>query len=194
MKKPVPSWNIDPFPGKRLLLHSCCAPCSSAVLEVLKEVFDVTVLAFNPNIWPQAEHDRRLDEQARLLEALDIPLLHADDPPELFEDIAAGLEDAPEGGARCTKCFALRLSHAAQTAKEQGFDCFTTTLSVSPHKNAALLNQIGEQMAAAYGIPYVYADFKKNNGYLRSLELSKEYGLYRQSYCGCRFSVRVSCP
>ena len=179
--------------GRRptLLLHSCCGPCSSAVLERLTEHFRVTLLYYNPNIEPEAEYLHRLNEQKRLLELLpgEIPLLPCGYDNAAFEAFAPTMADAPEGGERCLACFALRLDYTAAQAKEHGFEYFTTTLSVSPHKNADNVNRIGEEAGRKHGVKYLFADFKKKNGYLRSLELSKEYGLYRQDYCGCRYSM-----
>ena len=174
----------------KLLLHSCCGPCSSAVLERLTEHFDVTVLYYNPNIEPESEYRHRLSEQQRLLSLLPghIPLLACRYDHEAFEAFAPAMADAPEGGERCLACFALRLNYTAQQAKEHGFEYFTTTLSVSPHKNADNVNRAGEAAGRKAGVKYLYADFKKRNGYLRSLQLSKEYQLYRQDYCGCRYS------
>ena len=175
--------------GERLLLHSCCGPCSTRCIEALKDAFRVTVLYYNPNITDPAEYEKRKAEQVRFLaesgwaDLLDCPY----DPQEFFA-AAAGLEGEPEGGARCTRCFALRLSYTAQTAKCEGFGWFGTTLSVSPHKDAARLNALGEQIARQTGVRWLYADFKKQNGYLRSTELARQYHLYRQNYCGCIFS------
>ena len=178
--------------GRRpsLLLHSCCGPCSSAVLERLTGHFRVTVLYYNPNIEPEEEYLRRLSEQRRLLSLLpqDIPLLPCDYDHEAFAAFAPALADAPEGGERCLACFALRLNRTAELAKRHGFEYFTTTLSVSPHKNADTLNRVGAEAGERHGVRYLYADFKKKNGYLRSIQLSAEYGLYRQNYCGCSFS------
>lgn len=170
----------------RLLLHSCCGPCSSAVIERLSGAFDLTVYYYNPNIYPESEYRRRADEQARLLEALGVPMVEAEYDPAAFE--AIGMGDQPEGGARCKACYALRLEQSARYAKEQGFDWFCSTLSVSPHKNAARLNELGQALATQYGLSWLPNDFKKKNGFLRSLQLSEEYGLYRQSWCGCRYS------
>ena len=178
----------------RLLLHSCCAPCSSYVLEYLSRYFAITVYYDNPNIFPKEEFDKRAAEQKRLIETM--PTVHpvecivTDYDSDLFFEMAKGLENEPEGGARCEKCYRLRMEHTAAAAKAQGFDYFTTTLSISPLKKAAKLNEIGEQLAAQYGVSYLYADFKKKNGYLRSIELSREYGLYRQDHCGCVYSQR----
>ncbi len=170
----------------RLLLHSCCGPCSSAVIERLSGAFDLTVYYYNPNIYPESEYRCRADEQARLLEALGVPMVEAEYDPAAFE--AIGMGDQPEGGARCKACYALRLEQSAGYAKEQGFDWFCSTLSVSPHKNAAWLNELGQALATQYGLSWLPNDFKKKNGFLRSLQLSEEYGLYRQSWCGCRYS------
>ena len=189
---------IDGLGGKtpRLLIHSCCAPCSSYVLEYLSEYFNITVLYYNPNIFPEEEFSKRLSEQKRLVSEMKLknPVEVTDigyDPDEFYSAVL-GLENEPEGGARCEKCFRIRLNKAAEIAKERNFDYFTTTLSISPLKNAALLNQIGEEISEQYGVKYLYSDFKKNDGYKRSIELSKEYGLYRQNYCGCVYSERES--
>ena len=175
-----------------LLLHSCCAPCSSAVIERLAPHFSLTVFFYNPNIFPPEEYRHRLSEQRRLLAEWPgprIPLIEAPYEPELFLSRSKGLEDQPEGGKRCVQCLSLRLEKTAVFAKAHGFDYFTTTLSVSPHKNAALLNQIGARLTDDT-CQYLYADFKKRDGYRRSIALSREYGLYRQQFCGCRFSMR----
>lgn len=174
-----------------LLLHSCCGPCSSAVLERLTEHFQVTLLYYNPNIEPEEEYHHRLAEQERLLTLLsgEIPMLPCEYDHEAFEAFAPALAEAPEGGERCLACFAMRLNYTAEQAKVHGFEYFTTTLSVSPHKNADNVNRIGEEAGKRYGVKYLFADFKKKNGYLRSLELSRQYELYRQDYCGCRYSM-----
>ena len=178
--------------GRRptLLLHSCCGPCSSAVLERLREHFRVTVLYYNPNIEPEEEYLHRRAEQQRLLSLLgdDIGWLPCEYDHDAFTSFAQHMADEPEGGKRCLACFALRLNETAAQAKEHGFEYFTTTLSVSPHKNADNVNKAGEEAARRFGIRYLYADFKKKNGYLRSLQLSAEYDLYRQNYCGCLYS------
>lgn len=180
--------------GKKLLLHACCAPCSSYVIEYLSEFFDITLLYFNPNISPQAEYRKRIGEVERLLREMplksEVKLLEGRYCPEEFFKLAEGLEELPEGGERCFKCYRQRLEEAAKTAKEGGFDYFTTTLSISPHKNAEKLNLIGEELEKEYGVRYLYGDFKKRNGYKRSIELSRIYGLYRQNYCGCIYSRR----
>ena len=177
-----------------LLLHSCCGPCSSAVLERLTEHFQVTLLYYNPNIEPEEEYLHRLSEQKRLLTLLpgEIPMLPCDYDHEAFDAFAPALADAPEGGERCLACFAMRLNYTAEQAKAHGFEYFTTTLSVSPHKNADNVNRIGAEAGAKAGVKYLFADFKKKNGYLRSLELSRAYNLYRQDYCGCRYSMNNS--
>lgn len=176
----------------RLLLHSCCAPCSSAVLERLTDWFDLTVFYYNPNIAPEEEFLRRAEEQRRLI--AELPHVHeiqfrcGEYESETFEALARGLEDMPEGGERCTRCFRLRLGKTAALAAREGFDYFTTTLSISPLKDAQRLNAIGGELAEQFGIAYLFSDFKKKNGYKRSCELSVQYELYRQDYCGCRFS------
>ncbi len=178
----------------RLLLHSCCAPCSSAVLERLTPVFDIAVFFYNPNIAPEAEFQHRVAEQRRLIDGMPkdgrIELIPGEYDDAAFYAAAKGLEDVPEGGERCTRCFRLRLGRTAKLAAEQGFDYFTTTLSISPLKDAQRLNAIGAELSSRFGVPYLFSDFKKKNGYRRSCELSAEYGLYRQDYCGCVFSRR----
>ena len=173
----------------RLLLHSCCGPCSSAVLETVTPHFDTDVFFYNPNILPAAEFEKRLWWQRYLLErapfAAGVELIVPDRDEAAFRAAAAGLEDAPEGGARCAKCFELRLRRTAEAAKAGGYDYFATTLTVSPHKNAPLINEIGEALSAELGIAWLPSDFKKKDGYRRSIELSREYGLYRQAWCGC---------
>lgn len=172
----------------KLLLHSCCAPCSSSVLQRIKEYFDVTVLYYNPNIYPEEEYFKRKQEQIKLLNILNIKLMDCDYIPEEYYQKVAGYECEKEGGARCEKCFYLRLEKTAQLATNNGFDFFGTTLTVSPHKNAEIINRIGEELEKKYGIKFLYSDFKKEDGYLNSIKLSKEYNLYRQEYCGCEFS------
>ena len=174
----------------KLLLHSCCAPCSSYVLEYLNQYFDITLYYYNPNISPKSEYDFRISELHRLVSemGISVKIIDGDYEPEAFEEIAKGLENEPERGARCMKCYHLRLESSAKIAKEQNFDYFTTTLSISPMKNAEALNSIGSALADKYGVPYLFSDFKKREGYKRSIELSKRYNLYRQNYCGCRFS------
>ena len=180
--------NIRP----RLLLHACCAPCSSYTLEYLTKYFDITLFFYNPNIAPEEEYDFRAAELSRFLSAhpacggVKLSVAAYDSAP--FFAMAKGLEDVPEGGERCMKCYRLRLAETAKAAKEGGFDYFCTTLSISPYKNALALNTIGGELAEECGVKYLYSDFKKKGGYARSIELSKEYDLYRQDYCGCIYS------
>lgn len=180
----------------RLLLHSCCAPCSSYVLEYLSQYFVITLLYYNPNIFPEEEYRKRVEEQKKLIAALPVkhPVSFVEGryQPEEFFAVAKGLEDVPEGGERCRKCFRLRLEETAKLAAEGGYDYFTTTLSISPLKNAQALNEIGQELAAVYEVPYLPSDFKKRGGYQRSIELSREYELYRQNFCGCVYSMRES--
>lgn len=176
-----------------LLLHSCCAPCSSYVLEYLSAYFQITVLYYNPNIYPKEEYCQRVKEQQRFLQ--EFPMEHpaifieGEYETEQFYQMAHGMEELAEGGQRCFLCYEMRLRKAAEYARRLQLDYFTTTLSISPMKNAQKLNEIGGQLAQEYGIPYLYSDFKKKNGYLRSVQISKEYGMYRQDYCGCVFSM-----
>lgn len=193
-----------------LFLHSCCAPCSSYVLEYLRQFFRITVFYYNPNITEAQEYRKRVAEQKRLIAAYNaysreakqaetgtgqeqnkgylIDIVEGDYEPACFYEIAHGLEQCPEGGERCFACYALRLRETAKRARAGGYDYFTTTLTISPLKNAAKLNEIGEQFAKEYGTAWLPSDFKKKNGYKRSVELSKEYDLYRQDYCGCVYS------
>lgn len=177
----------------RLLLHSCCAPCSSYVLEYLSRYFEITVFYYNPNIFPESEYTKRILEQQTLISEMEtehpVAFLAGCYDKEKFYEMARGLEHVKEGGERCMRCYELRLRESARMAREGGFDYFTTTLSISPMKNAAKLNEIGERLGEEYGVKYLLSDFKKKNGYKRSTELSKEYGLYRQDYCGCEFSL-----
>ncbi len=180
-----------------LFLHSCCAPCSSYVLEYLRQYFWITVFYYNPNITEDAEYRKRVEEQKRLIAAYNqkaqgyaIEVLEGDYEPDLFFQIAKGLEACPEGGERCFACYELRLLETAKRARAGNYDYFTTTLSISPLKNAAKLNEIGEKLAASCGVAWLPSDFKKRDGYKRSIELSKEYELYRQDYCGCVYSRR----
>ncbi len=178
--------------GTKLLLHSCCAPCSSACLERLKEYFQITVLYYNPNIDEREEYEKRKAEQIRFLKETGwADFLDCDHEKDAFEEMAKGLEEEPERGKRCYLCYALRLEKTAKVAKENGFDWFATTLTLSPYKNAEWLNEIGENVGGRYALNYLYTDFKKKGGYYRSTELSKEYDLYRQDFCGCRFSKRA---
>lgn len=180
--------------GRRpdLLLHSCCAPCTSSVLERLYPHFRVVLFYFNPNTHPREEYDKRGAELPKLLRAsgmTDVDIIFSDYEPESFFEAARGFEEEPEGGARCGECFTLRLGETARKAKELGIERFCSTLTVSPHKNAPLINAIGSELAQKGGVSWLYSDFKKKNGYLRSIELSREYGIYRQCYCGCTFSL-----
>lgn len=172
-----------------LLLHSCCGPCSSYVLEYLTRFFDVTVLFYGPNIQPREEYEKRLFYQKRVLEHIPAKLLDCEYDGEAFSRMAEGLEREPEGGARCTACFRLRMEKTARLAAENGYELFCTTLSVSPHKDAERINRIGCELAAQYGVRWLPSDFKKRGGYQRSIVLSRELGLYRQDYCGCLFSA-----
>lgn len=172
----------------KLLLHSCCAPCSSYVISYLAQAFNVTVFYYNPNISPREEYEKRKAEQLRLIQTLGVNFLDCEYEGEAFTLAAQGLENEPERGARCAKCFALRLQKTAQAAKDGGYHWFCTTLSVSPLKSAPLLNQIGQEMGKEYGTNFLPSDFKKKGGYLQSIELSRAHGLYRQDYCGCAFS------
>ena len=175
--------------GTGLLLHSCCAPCSSACLERLKDVFQITVFYYNPNIDEQEEYEKRKAEQIRFLRQTGwADFLDCDHEAEKFHELCKGLEQEPERGKRCYLCYALRLKKTADAARENGFEYFGTTLSLSPYKNAEWLNEIGKKEGGRVGVKYLFSDFKKQGGYPRSLELSKEYGLYRQDFCGCKFS------
>lgn len=177
-----------------LLLHACCAPCSSYVLEYLTEYFDITVFFYNPNITENAEYKKRADELKRLISELphknEIKFIDGGYAPEKFIEISKGFENLPEGGERCFKCYRLRLEEAAKIAAKNNFDYFTTTLSISPHKNAQVLNEIGREISDTVGVGYLFSDFKKRNGYKRSCELSEIYNLYRQDYCGCIYSKK----
>ena len=175
----------------KLLLHACCGPCSSAVLEKLCRYFEITVLYYNPNTWPAEEYHRRGEELKKFVAAahpLGVTVVEDHYDPQEFYSAVTGLENEPERGSRCTICYRLRMRRAAQYASENGFDWFTTTLSISPHKDAKRINAIGQELEAEFGVKHLPSDFKKHNGYLRSLQLSEEYGLYRQDYCGCAYS------
>ncbi len=182
--------------GKRpsLFLHVCCAPCSSYVLEYLVPYFDITVFFYNPNITPEEEYNKRKEELIRLIREAGhqdhVTFKEGNYDPSLFFDMAKGLEDLPERGERCRRCYALRMREAAVMAKAAGADYFTTTLSISPHKNADWINEIGLALEEEFGVKHLPSDFKKKSGYLRSIELSRQYGLYRQNYCGCVFSKK----
>ena len=184
--------SIDAGNPPRLFLHSCCAPCSSYTLEYLSNYFDITVYYFNPNISPKEEFDKRFAEQKRLIDSLPaknpIKLVLGEYNYDDFLQIARGYENVAEGGERCFRCYRMRLESTARIAKEQGFDYFCTTLSISPLKNSQKINQIGYEVAQKYGIKWLPSDFKKREGYKRSIELSREYNLYRQNFCGCIFS------
>ena len=178
----------------RVLLHSCCGPCSSSVLEYITQYFDVTLLWYNPNLYPKEEFDRRFKTQVELIEKMGLAdkvnILAEPWKSEDYYRRIKGLEDEPEGGKRCAECFRLRLLETARLAKHYGYDYFCTTLTLSRHKDAVLINSIGEEIARATGVSWLPSDFKKRNGENRSIELSEQYGLYRQLYCGCEFSLR----
>ena len=184
--------NISPDNPPRLLLHSCCAPCSSYTLEYLSRYFDITVYYFNPNISPKQEFDKRFEEQKRLISQMPfknrVALVEGDYNYDDFLEIAKGLENVREGGERCFRCYKMRLESTARLAKEQGFDYFCTTLSISPLKNSQKINELGFEIEEKYGVKWLPSDFKKREGYKRSIQLSREYSLYRQNFCGCVFS------
>ena len=177
-----------------ILLHSCCAPCSSYVIERLSNYFDITILYYNPNISPFSEYDKRKKEQIRLINTMKtihpVKIMDCDYDNDIYESKIKGLENEPERGKRCSVCFRLRLEKTAKLAKDNNFDYFCTTLTVSPYKNSNLINAIGKELGDIYDITYLASDFKKKNGYKRSIELSSEYNLYRQNYCGCKYSKR----
>lgn len=179
---------ISSFGGKpKLLLHCCCAPCSSAVIERLKEYFEITYFYYNPNIYPEQEYNLRKQEFKKLgVNVIDLGYDHNE-----FLDVVKGLEQEKEGGSRCRICIAQRLDRTFSYAVENGYEMVTTTLSISPHKDAEFINMLGENLQAKYGVKYLYADFKKQNGYLRSIEICKEMGIYRQDYCGCEFGKEL---
>ncbi|MBR1864570.1 MAG: epoxyqueuosine reductase QueH [Ruminococcus sp.] len=184
---------LDPeLPPPVLLLHSCCAPCSSYVLEYLTQYFSITVFYYNPNIFPPEEYHHRVEELGRLISELPVKnkvtLIEGNYDPEEFYRAVKGLEKIPEGGERCFACYRLRLEKSAQIARDIGADYFTSTLSISPYKNALKLNEIACELGEVYDVRALPSDFKKRGGYKRSVELSQEYGLYRQDYCGCFFS------
>lgn len=175
----------------KILLHTCCAPCASFVFEnLIEQEYSPTGFFFNPNIYPVSEYEKRRDEAIDFFSNLNYPLVLKETDFKDWFNYISGLENEKEGGKRCEKCFKFRLIQTAKYAKENGFDCFTTVMSISPHKNSVLLNKIGKKIEEEYGIKFLEADFKKNNGFKKSLELSKKYGLYRQNYCGCKFSIR----
>ena len=175
----------------KLLLHSCCAPCSSTVIELLKEYFDITIYYYNPNITENEEYHKRYDEMTEYVKKreYDISVLEGRyNPKEDFFEKVKGLENVREGGERCYKCYRLRMEETSKKAREEGYDYFTTALSISPMKNSAWINEIGENLSKEYGIKYLYGDFKKKGRYVESIKISKDYNLYRQDYCGCIFS------
>lgn len=179
---------------KKILLHSCCAPCSSHVITYLAPYFNITVLYYNPNIYPKEEYEKRKQEQIKLINELNTPnkldYLDCDYDNDVYEELIKGYENCPERGARCPICFKLRLEKTAKLAKEHNYDYFCTTLTVSPYKNATQINEIGASLSDKYQIKWLYSDFKKEDGYKKSIELSKKYNLYRQNYCGCIYSQR----
>lgn len=175
-----------------ILLHSCCAPCSSHVISVLKDYFDITILYYNPNISPIQEYEKRKQEQISFIKQLDcgIKIMDCDYDNDVYEECIKGLENEKEGGARCLKCFRLRLEKTAKLASINNFDYFCTTLTVSPYKNSQVINNIGKELMNIYNVKWLYSDFKKEEGYKHSIALSKQYNLYRQDYCGCIYSIR----
>ena len=184
---------IKTFDSKKsILLHSCCGPCSSSVIERLKEYFNITIFYYNPNIEPIEEYEKRKSEQLRLLNELNIPYLDIDYLNEEYHEKVIGYENEKENGARCPICYRLRMEKTAKVAKENNYDYFGTTLTVSPHKPSKIINEIGLDLQKEFDISYLVSDFKKEDGYKRSIELSKEYGLYRQDYCGCLYSRRTN--
>lgn len=182
--------NINPLNKPRLLLHACCGPCTSGVFDQLYPYFNITIIYYNPNTYPYDEYILRYKQLEILKNYMDFELIFMDYNDEEFYSKVKGLEEEIEGGKRCEVCYKLRLEKTAQIAKEKGFDYFTSTLSVSPYKNADKLNKIGQELENIYNIKYIYSDFKKNEGYKNSIKNSKEYGLYRQDYCGCEYSLR----
>ena len=178
----------------KLLLHACCAPCSSYVIEYLSKYFDITILYYNPNIDTKEEFEKRLNELERFVSEFKterpVKVVSLGYKNSEYFDVVKGLEEEKEGGARCIKCFNLRLETSCKYAKENNFDYFTTTLTISPLKNSKVINEIGHELEVKYNMPYLYSDFKKREGYKRSIELSHIYNLYRQDYCGCKFSKR----
>lgn len=178
-----------------ILLHSCCAPCSSHVITFLKDYFDITIIYYNPNIYPYEEYKKRKEEQIRLLNEIKsknkLNIIDCDYDNNIYEKTIKGLEKEKEGGSRCYKCFWLRLDKTAQIAKENNYDYFSTTLTISPYKNSTVINEIGKELETIYNITWLYSDYKKKDGYKKSIQLSKEYNLYRQNYCGCIYSKRI---
>ena len=186
MKKIIDKLDYRPT----LLLHSCCAPCSTTVIERLKDHFDLTIIYYNPNIEPINEYEKRKQEQIKIINEYGINYIECDYNNDLFHEMSKGLENVPEKGIRCHKCYRLRLNYTANAAKNNNFEYFGTTLTVSPHKLSSVINEIGLELEQEYNIKYLVSDFKKNNGYKNSIELSKKYNLYRQNYCGCIYSRR----
>ena len=178
-----------------ILLHSCCAPCSSHVITFLKDYFDITIIYYNPNIYPYEEYKKRKEEQIRLLNEIKsknkLNIIDCDYDNNIYEETIKGLEKEKEGGSRCYKCFWLRLDKTAQIAKENNYDYFSTTLTISPYKNSTVINEIGKELETIYNITWLYSEYKKKDGYKKSIQLSKEYNLYRQNYCGCIYSKRI---
>lgn len=178
-----------------LLLHSCCAPCSSQVISTLTNFFNITILYYNPNIYPKEEYLKRKEEQKKLLNKIEsinkLNIIDCDYDNEVYEQTIKGLEKEKEGGARCYKCFSLRLEKTAKIGEENNYDYFSTTLTISPHKNSKIINIIGKSLEEKYNIKWLYSDYKKKDGYKKSIELSKKYNLHRQNYCGCIYSKRI---
>lgn len=187
---------IKNFPSvPNLLLHSCCAPCSSQVISTLTNFFNITILYYNPNIYPKEEYLKRKEEQKKLLNKIEsinkLNIIDCDYDNEVYEQTIKGLEKEKEGGSRCYKCFSLRLEKTAKIGEEKSYDYFSTTLTISPHKNSKIINIIGKSLEDKYNIKWLYSDHKKKDGYKKSIELSKKYNLYRQNYCGCIYSKRI---
>lgn len=194
MDKILEKFDLENPPS--ILLHSCCAPCSSHVISYLSDFFNITVFYYNPNISELDEYNRRAKEQKRFIAEYmaknPVKFMEGDHNPKEYFELIRGLEKAPEGGERCVKCYRMRLAETARIASEKGFDYFATTLSISPMKSSALINAIGSEVGGIYNAKYLLSDFKKKNGYKHSVELSKEYDLYRQDYCGCIFTKENS--
>lgn len=174
----------------KLLLHVCCGPCSTHCIEELKENYDITLYYFNPNTHPYYEYDKRKVAAETVAKKTNLELIEGHYEPQAWMNEVVGLEDTPEGGPRCKICFEIRLDESAKYAKDNGFDCFTTTLSISPHKDSKIINEIGKELAKSHDLDWVHSDFKKNDGYKKSTEISNKLDLYRQNYCGCFFSMR----
>lgn len=180
---------------RKMLLHSCCGPCSTSVIERLKEEFDLTIFYYNPNIFPEKEYDKRLKEQKRYVKETGLNIVVIDGTYKDFEEFDEKIKifaKEAEGGRRCERCISLRLMKTAQEAKERNFDFFASTLSVSPHKNVFFINRIGKNLSEKFGVEFMDADFKKKDGYLNSVKISKKHNLYRQNYCGCKYSIKES--